>query len=107
MHFKNTRKAQKKCMNVIGCLISTVILLCFAFFVMYKYTLIDADYVLRIGNGQAFDYGDYGIDVSALRAVRTYQNEEGNAISKVDQWDSLVKNEKGVRIAYVTDNCGN
>jgi len=101
------RKVKGKCRSLSGCLFTTAFLFCFGLYALYKYTLIDVDSVLRNGDGQAFDYGDYGIDVSALRSIKTFRGEDGNPMSKVDQWDALVQKENGVRMAYVTDNCGN
>ena len=106
MSHVNGRKVQGKCRSISGCLFTTAFLFCFGLYALYKYTLIDVDTVLRNGVGKAFDYGEYGIDVSALRSVKSYKDEAGNPISQVEQWDALVKKENGVRMAYVTDNCG-
>ena len=98
-----------KCKNVCGCLFTTAFLFCFGLYALYKYTLIDADSVLMQytkGDKGYFDYGDYGIDVSELRVVKPYKDADGHSISKVDQWDSIVKEDKGVRMGYITDNCG-
>ena len=97
------------CKSLSGCIFTTAFFFCFGLYALYKYALIDVESVLRKnleGESGSFDTGEFGIDVSSLRAITEFQDEIGKPISKVDQWDAVVRKEEGVRMGYIADNCG-
>jgi len=95
-----------RCNNFLTCIFAVSFVLVFSLFILYKYTLVDADAVLRKNwmFSSSDDYDDYGIDLSELR--RSHSEDSSRESAEVAKWDAMVTRDAGVRMAYITDNCG-